>query len=198
MKEDHHEDLLEPGELPVESIPEKADGAELSLAEKESDLGFGTSISRSNTRLINPDGSFNVRKVATGIGAINPYLYLVSAPLWKFALIVVATYILFNSIFACFYLMAGIDGLTGAPEAGWGEQFAHAFYFSVQTFTTVGYGSISPERHTVAIIASFEAMFGLLAFALATGVVFGRFSVPQPRFVFPNTPSLPPTGAAMP
>jgi inward rectifier potassium channel len=78
-----------------------------------------------------------------------------------------------------------MDGLKGCPE---GESlfsnFLYSFYFSTQTFTTVGYGSISPQSHTASLIASFEAMVGLMGFAFATGLLYGRFSRPTASILF--------------
>ncbi len=147
----------------------------------DSDLGFGTKIGPGAERLINQDGSFNVKRIGAGIGAINPYQYLIQVRWWVFALIVVLFYIALNSFFALLYLSAGIENLTGAPGESWFSQFGHAFFFSVQTFTTVGYGSISPFGSVTNLIASFEAMVGLLGFALATGVMYGRFSRPSAK-----------------
>jgi inward rectifier potassium channel len=53
------------------------------------------------------------------------------------------------------------------------------FFFSTQTFTTVGYGRISPVGFLTSAVATFEAFLGLLSFAIATGLFYGRFSRPQ-------------------
>jgi hypothetical protein len=58
------------------------------------------------------------------------------------------------------------------------KNFAESFFFSTQTFTTVGYGRISPTGFLSSSVASFEALLGLLSFALATGLLYGRFSKP--------------------
>ena len=148
------------------------------LKRQENDLGFGTSISKSNDRLIRPDGSFNVERVGGGLGAFHPYQYLISIPWWLFTIWVFVAYLFVNALFAFLYIIGGIEGLSGSPGSGAPiiEQFAHGFYFSIQTFTTVGYGSISPISHVCSSLASFEALIGLLGFALATGVLFGRFA----------------------
>ncbi|MFK7922112.1 MAG: ion channel [Bacteroidia bacterium] len=178
------EDALDEAEAMEVSVPEQGAGAELSEEEKDNDLGFGHSISRDNARLINPDGSFNVRKINVGLRAINPYLYLVSLPWWKFNLLVIGAFTLFNALFALIYMAAGIENLGASVEMSWLDKFATGFYFSVQTFTTVGYGAISPIGHLTNLIASFEALIGLLAFALATGLLFGRFAQPSAKIQF--------------
>ncbi|MCB0846498.1 MAG: hypothetical protein KDE26_24785 [Bacteroidetes bacterium] len=154
------------------------------------DLGFGTRISRSNKRLINKDGSFNVRRVGGGIGAINPYQFLITISWTQFLLLVVGFYGLLNTLFASLYLLVGVESLSAAPYGDpatlkyWIESFLHAFFFSVQTLTTVGYGSVSPVGFWSNLIASIEAFTGLMIFALATGVFFGRFSKASAKIAY--------------
>lgn len=148
------------------------------------DLGFGTRIGANNERLVNQDGSFNVRRNGGGLGAIHPYQFLITIRWWQFWVLVLLFYLTLNSLFALFYMWAGVENLSGAPTSGGLAAFAHAFYFSVQTFTTVGYGSISPVGHTTSLISSFEAMLGLMGFAIATGVLYGRFAKPSAKIRF--------------
>ena len=160
------------------------------------DLGFGTRISSTTSRLINPDGSFNVRKTGGGMGAIHPFQILIRMPWWKFWLSITAAYVVINSVFALCYLAADIQNLSYAPspEAAWVDKFAHGFYFSVQTITTLGYGTISPENHLTHIISSFEAMLGLMGFALGTGVLYGRFARPSAKIRFSEHALIAPYG----
>ncbi|MEO0469407.1 MAG: ion channel [Bacteroidota bacterium] len=154
------------------------------------DLGFGTSIGKQTRRLINTDGSFNVVRTGGGLGSWSLYQYLITISWWEFSFWVTTVFILFNSLFAFLYMLVGVEHLTGAPLDAYDaslrflNEFGHAFYFSVQTFTTVGYGSISPIGHAASMLSAFESMFGLLAFALATGVLYGRFSRPSVKIRF--------------
>ena len=150
------------------------------------DLGFGTKIGYGVKRLINKDGTFNVRRKGGGIGAIHPYQLLLSLTWWQFFLVVTGFFILINLFFGLLYLLIGVENLSHAPgpDAGFMDNLGHAFYFSVQTFSTVGYGATSPIGHTANLMASFESMIGLLAFALATGLTFGRFSQPSAKVNF--------------
>jgi inward rectifier potassium channel len=59
-----------------------------------------------------------------------------------------------------------------------------AFFFSAQTFTTVGYGRISPDSVLTNLVASIQALLGLMALAIGTGLLFGRFSRPAARMAF--------------
>jgi inward rectifier potassium channel len=65
-----------------------------------------------------------------------------------------------------------------------GSHFLDAFFFSAQTISTVGYGHISPRGVVANSVAAFESMIGLLAFALATGLLYGRFSKPSAKIVY--------------
>jgi inward rectifier potassium channel len=85
-------------------------------------------------------------------------------------------------IFTALYLIIGIDQLRGVSSNQ--SDFFNAFSFSAQTFTTVGYGAISPNGKGASILAMIEAYAGLLSFALATGLLYGRFSKPSLKIIF--------------
>jgi inward rectifier potassium channel len=78
--------------------------------------------------------------------------------------------------------MTGIEGLTGVMTEI--PAFWTAFFFSCQTFTTLGYGGIHPTTLGTNIVASFEAFVGIFSVALATGLLYGRFSKPKARIAF--------------
>lgn len=152
------------------------------LKEQIKELGFG---SRGfSSRLVNKDGSFNVEKRGIGLKAFSPYQWLLSMHWITFFLFICVSYIFINLVFASLYLLAGPDKLTGYQPMDTADAFLHCFYFSSQTLTTVGFGKISPNSHLTSIIASFEAMIGLLSFALATGILYGRFSKAQAKIKF--------------
>ncbi|TAE56188.1 MAG: transporter [Bacteroidetes bacterium] len=149
------------------------------------DLGFGAKINSKNRRLINPDGSFDVRRVGIGLRDIHPYQFLITIPWWKFFLAIVAIYLSINCIFALLYVMVGMESLSNSPVDGtFGEQFSHSFFFSAQTLTTVGYGATAPQGLWSNVIAVFEAMTGIMLFAIATGILYGRFSRPSARIAY--------------
>jgi len=83
-----------------------------------------------------------------------------------------------NSLFALGYLLSG-----GIEHARRGS-FADAFFFSVQTMATIGYGTMAPVSYLANLLASSEALTGLLTFALVTGLVFSKFSRPTARVRF--------------
>jgi inward rectifier potassium channel len=135
-------------------------------------------------RIVNPDGRFNVRRSGANWRDFHPYLILINMPFAWFMLIVIAAFILMNLLFAGIYMAIGIEHLKGAQAPTPGLRFLNAFFFSAHTLTTVGYGSIWPSGPAANAVASFEALMGLLAFAIATGLLFGRFSRPSARIGF--------------
>jgi inward rectifier potassium channel len=150
---------------------------------KESfDPGLTTQFSGEVRRTINADGSFNVRRQGLRWRDANPYLMLIDTTWTRFLLVVLAGFLTINVIFACLYLLNGIEYLRGL-ESDMGP-FANAFFFSVHTLTTVGYGNVYPEGTWANVISSVEAATGLMAFAIATGLLYGRFSRPSARIVY--------------
>lgn len=152
---------------------------------EEKELGFGSKTSGQRTRLINKDGSFNIERIEVSKWqSVSIYHALISMSWKKFNFIVFLYFIVINLIFAGFYLLAGIDGLIGVKGSSPMDHFLEAFFFSTQTFSTVGFGRISPGNHLVSSIAALESLAGLLGFALATGLLYGRFSRPIVRVLF--------------
>lgn len=149
---------------------------------KAQDPGLGVKFSKSVKQLMNPDGSYNIKRVGAVTGFRDIYKYLIDAPVWKFALFLVSAFICVNLLFSIAYLIIGVDDITGGEQ--FGNPFAIALYFSAQTLTTVGYGHLAPKGNMVSIVAAFEAFVGLIGFAVATGVLYGRFSRPSAKVAF--------------
>ena len=136
-------------------------------------------------RVINPDGSFNVQRRGTNWHDIHPYLHLVSISWVAFFGLVLLGYVLLNSAFATVYFLLGPGTLTGQVDSADGvARFLQCFFFSAQTLTTVGFGALSPKSSAANLLAAFEAMVGVLGFAVATGIMFGRVSRPSARIGF--------------
>ena len=138
-------------------------------------------------RAINKDGQFNVRRTGITWRDVHPYLFLVSIPFSSFLGLVTVAYIVVNTVFGLVYLAMGTEYIKGTDAPTEWLRFLYAFFFSAHTLTTVGYGNMYPIGVAANAVASIEALVGLLAFAVATGLVFGRFSRPSARIGFsPN------------
>jgi inward rectifier potassium channel len=149
------------------------------------DPGFTQQYRSGLRRVINPDGQFNVHRRGTTWRDVHPYLHLINASWRVFMALILAGYLATNLIFALlYYYGVGIEHLRGSDAATPFARFLNAFFFSAHTLTTVGYGNIWPEGIFANSVAALEALLGLLAFALATGLVFGRFSRPVARIAF--------------
>ncbi|MBV9304208.1 MAG: hypothetical protein JOY62_13260 [Acidobacteriaceae bacterium] len=138
-------------------------------------------------RAINQDGEFNVRRAGLTWRDFHPYLYMINVSWPVFIGIIVLVFVLANALFGWIYLTIGIEHLKGAEAPSLWSQYWNAFFFSAHTLTTVGYGNIYPSGPAANSVATTEALLGLLAFAIATGLVFGRFSRPSARIGFSKT-----------
>jgi len=154
------------------------------MAKPTFDPGLTQQYTGTLRRTINKDGSFNVERRGTGWRDIHPYLFLISIPWPAFLALVTATYLAANTFFAAIYYSLGPGNLQHGDAPDKLGRFLNAFFFSAHTLTTVGYGNIAPATISANIVAAIEALIGLLGFALATGILFGRFSRPSARIGF--------------
>jgi inward rectifier potassium channel len=153
------------------------------------DLGFGVRVAdASRLRLLNRDGTFNV--VRRGLGpwtTLAPYNALLTMGWGRFLALVLLFYVGVNACFALGYVACGYGGLVGPGIAGmspmWSD-FLRGFFFSVETFGTIGYGNIVPVGLATNILLTCESLVGLLSLALATGLVFARFSRPTAQILY--------------
>ncbi len=134
-----------------------------------------------SNRLLNNDGSFNV--VRKGHVAKNMYQSLMTATWLRFFLLVFGFFMIWNLFFAFIFTLIGVDQI-GISSKGYFDDFAQSFYFSVQTFTTLGYGRLSPVGHMANLIAAIDAFTGMMTVALLTGLFFARFSKPKAHIAF--------------
>jgi len=138
-------------------------------------------------RIINPDGTFNVRRTGSTWRDFHPYLHLINMRWLPFLATLFCGYVVVNTLFAGVYCAVGTEHLRGAEASTAMGRFANAFFFSAQTLSTVGYGGISPHGIAANLVASMEAMTGVLGFAVATGLLFGRVSRPSARMGFSDS-----------
>ena len=152
---------------------------------KESfDPGLTTQFSGELRRAINPDGTFNVHRKGTRLRDENLYLQMIDTTWPRFFLVVTIVFLAVNVAFAWLYLAIGIGQLQGTESEM--SAFVNAFFFSVHTLTTVGYGNVFPRGPSANAVAALEAATGLMVFAVMTGLLYGRFSRPSARILFSN------------
>ena len=155
------------------------------LLRTNNDTGFGTSAASVGGRFINKDGSFNLRREGISVfRRTSIYQKMLTIPLWQFAGIILAFYFLINVLFTSVYLLIGSHELQGMLAPGGWQRIKEVFYFSTQTFTTLGYGRINPQGDAASIISSLEALCGFATFAIMTGLIYGRFTKPKSFLVF--------------
>ena len=163
-------------------------GKKNTLVENErnrQDLGFGTKLTDRRKRLLKADGQFNIKRKGQSFGAwLNIYNRFIIMPWSIFFFIVLVVYLLLNFIFAVTYYVIGVEHLIGVNMTSTHSQFWDAFFFSAQSLTTVGYGRISPDGFAASWVSSLESLTGLMMFAIVTGLLYGRFSRPNPRILF--------------
>lgn len=138
-------------------------------------------------RVINKDGSFNVHRRGTTWRDFHPYLHLINMSWPRFMAMLFVGYAVANLVFASVYFTLGPSQLDGIKAHSETERFFDDFFFSAHTLSTVGYGNISPKGMAGNSVAAFEALTGVLGFAMATGLLFGRVSRPSARFGFSDT-----------
>lgn len=165
-------------------------------AQADKNSGFGTNANSYGGRFVNKNGTGNIEKRGMHLlRRISWYHTMIDMPNWKFMFILLVFYILINFIFALLYYIIGIEHLNGiAQSQSKLTQFGQAYFFSAQTFTTVGYGHISPTGFLTSSLSSAEALIGLLSFAIATGLFFGRFSKPTAFLKFSHNALISPYG----
>jgi inward rectifier potassium channel len=157
-------------------------------ADEPRDLGFGSQVGQEHSkRLLNRDGSFNVQRQGLPRGASHSLYHALLALTWaQFLGLLVLGYLLVNVVFAVAYVACGPGALAGTAPDAMGGRFAQAFFFSVHTFATIGYGNVLPMGVGANVVVTLETIVGLLGFALATGVLFARFARPTARILFSN------------
>jgi inward rectifier potassium channel len=149
------------------------------------DTGFGVQANQIGGRFVNKDGSFNIRKKGLPLWkTVSAYSYLQQLSWTAFIAIILLFYIIVNIIYTGLYFLVGKEQLQGLlATTTWGS-LKEIFFFSTQTFTTVGYGRINPIQGGADFIASIEALTGWMVFALITGLLYGRFTQPKANLAF--------------
>lgn len=152
---------------------------------ESTELGFGSKNYKNSVRFLNKDGSVNIRR--RGLKAfetVDIYHWLITTSSAKLLLLIAVSYVVTNAVFGLIYYSIGAEhfgGIDGSTEA---EHFLGLLFFSAQTLTTLGYGHTYPTGAAASTVAALESLMGLLGFALATGVIYGRFSRPRAEILY--------------
>lgn len=164
-----------------------------SKARAEINTGFGTNTSDYGGRFVNKNGRPNIEKKGLALFERMSWFHtMLQLSNLKFFSLVFLFYITINFLFALLYYGIGVQHLGGMNATNEMEKFGEAYFFSAQTFTTVGYGRINPMGFITSATAALEALIGLLSFALVTGLLYGRFSKPKAYLRFSHNAVLAP------
>ncbi len=109
------------------------------------------------------------------------YFALVTRPLWQFGLAVAGLVLAINTLFAVAYLFDP-GGISNARPGS----FEDAFFFSVQTLATIGYGTMAPQTRFAHVVVTIESILGVIAVGSLAGIAFARLSRPRARVLFSN------------
>ncbi len=159
------------------------------LSEKDRDLGFGEKVAReSRERLLNRDGTFNVERTGLKLTSLlNPYHFLLTMSWKAFIGQTLLIYFLSNVLFGLLYASLGANALVDTSSMPTESIFLRGFFFSVQTFATIGYGTIHPVGIVPNLLVTIESYYSMIMTALVTGIVFARFARPTARILFSET-----------
>ena len=120
-----------------------------------------------------------IRKGAPAELRRDLYFFFLEGSWTRLLMSLVFVYVLLNVFFAGLYLLE-----PGSISGTSADNFAHAFFFSVQTMSTIGYGGLTPATAYGDLIVTIEAAVGLLGVAMATGMIFAKVSRPQASVLF--------------
>ncbi len=155
------------------------------LLKDNNDTGFGGNPDNYGGRFVNRDGTYNVRKEGVPFyQRFSLYHTMLNMPSWKFFGTLFTFYLTVNFIFGIVYYFVGSREFVGVLGTTQWQYFKEMFFFSTETYTTVGYGRVNPVGDTANSIAAVESMLGFLSFAIATGLLYGRFSKPKAFLLF--------------
>jgi len=170
----------------MSAVEERMTAAKPDKENIDTDLGFGSIVVReSRRRLLNRDGSFNVRREGLRFWeSLSAYHYLLTISWPRFFTVIVAAFLTTNAFFAVVYVLAGDGALTGIHATTFAGRFVESFFFSVHTLATIGYGTIAPNTLLANIVVTIETLVGLIGVAVAAGISFGRFSRPVAQILF--------------
>ncbi len=138
---------------------------------------------KTNYRAIRRDGTLNVTP-PRGVSLKDLYHDLLRVSWAAFALLFVGFYALVNALFGWIYFLLPQDQFDGFIHLDGLQRFLESFFFSVQTFGTIGYGKVSPIGVAANFVVTAESCVGIFIVALMTGLIFARFAKPNSKIIF--------------
>jgi inward rectifier potassium channel len=162
--------------------PTAADHA--AAARQVNDPGIASAFERPLDRLMNKDGSFRVSRDSRLAGLSEGFVSLATMPALRLVATFVGVYLTMNLLFGSIYMTIGVHQLGNADLSTLGTRWMSAIGMSIQTLTTVGYGSLYPASPATWLVAAVEGVFGILGFSMIAAVIFARFAKPTPRLAF--------------
>jgi len=139
----------------------------------------------SDRREVTQFDDYEVEVIGANRIGLDDLVHVALTTRWSFFLAALcAAYLTLNALFAGAYVAVG--GVTGVSS------FVDAFYFSVQTMGTIGYGGMAPTTHAANAVVVLESMTGLVVTALATGLIFMRFSRARAKIRFSTRAAITP------
>ncbi|MEL6177859.1 MAG: ion channel [Myxococcota bacterium] len=126
------------------------------------------------------NGTFSYQVFGAPVRPLSDmYYFLLSAGWWRLMVLAFLSYIVINVLFAVLYMLGGECIENAEPGS-----FSDAFWFSIQTFSTIGYGSMSPITLYAHVLVTLESFAGLIGVAVGTGLIFAKFARPSARVGF--------------
>jgi inward rectifier potassium channel len=132
-------------------------------------------------RVVNRDGQINVNRIGAPASWRDPYHFLLTLNWGQFIGLMLLAFVGVNCLFALLYLLQPNSIANAQPGNFW-----DAFFFSIQTMGTIGYGVMNPQTFYAHVLVSLETFVGLLGIALVTGLMFARFARPTAKVLFSN------------
>jgi inward rectifier potassium channel len=153
-------------------------------ARRSEDPGIGTNFDKPLDRLVGKDGRFHVRRLGEASGLREGFVALATMPTGQLVLTFVLGYLGMNLFFGSLYMLVGVEHLGNADLTSLTGRWISAIGMSVQTLTTVGYGSLYPNSPATWGLAAVEGVFGILGFSLISAVIYARFARPSMRIAY--------------
>lgn len=144
------------------------------------DPGIGTSFEKPLDRILGKDGKFLVER-SSAVSLKDGFTALTTMGPGPLLVNIFLGYFVLNLLFAGFYMLVGVEQIGNADLSSPGGKWMTAMGMSLETLTTVGYGSLYPTSPLTWAVAGVEGVFGILGFSLIGAVIFARFARPTAR-----------------